>query len=74
MKHKVSQGSEMTHKLAFLSDICNFKARSRFCSRWEDLESQMKILKKGSFWQHPYLKMVWSKKFCTLDIFEEQNS
>ena len=32
----------------------------------------MKILKKVSFFlQHPLLKMVWSKKFCTLDIFEE---
>ena len=35
----------------------------------------MKILHKSViFWQHPHLKMVWSKNFYTLEIFEEPNS
>ena len=43
-------------KLAFLTDIWNFKASSRFCKRWENFASQMKILKKGHFLTTPPLK------------------
>ena len=32
--------------LAFFSDIWNFKTHSKFCKRWENFASQIKIVKK----------------------------
>ena len=32
------------------------------------------LAKSVTFWEHPLLKMVWSKTFCALEIFEEPNS
>ena len=67
----VSQINRLSCQIFGISkQALDFVRDGKFCIPDEKFEEK----KNAIFWQHPFLKTVWSKKFYTLEIFEEPNS